>query len=249
LLIGDFAPKTWQKLSLLIILQFQGMLWLAWFLRSPHVAASTPFQNVISTLGQGRMDGNIGAWIFDCAFCTFALLLIPWNLHLARRVSHVSRLAGKVLMVIGFISLFGVACVAIFDEQPMGPVSRGVSQFMYGFGAATAFGGHTVGAIISWCVFASVYARTPRDAREVLHHPGKLLIAVFALLPPMVLLVVSPLPGHGDSWATGPLPEFMGLLPFWQWTLMLSLMFWLYAMARWYPDSFSGRPEGAPVSL
>jgi len=39
-------------------------------------------------------------------------------------------------------------------------------------------------------------------------------------------------------------PAFMQRIPFWQWSLMLSLMFWLYSMSRWYPDSL-GMAGGA----
>ncbi|MBI1320370.1 MAG: DUF998 domain-containing protein [Candidatus Hydrogenedens sp.] len=242
---GEFSPRAWQRLSLLLILQFQGMLWTAWFLRSPHVAESTPFRNVISTLGQGRMDGNTGAWMFDCAFCTFALLLIPWHLHLARRVSHVSKGVGKALVVVGFISLIGVACVAIFDEQQMGPVSKTVSQVMHGLGAITAFGGHCIGAFLSWYIFASIYARTPGDSRGLMAHPVKLLVSVLAMVPPLVLLCMPQLYEAGNHLTGAALPEFVWRLPFWQWSLMVTLMLWLYSMSRWYPDTLTPHPEPA----
>lgn len=240
---GDFSPRTWQKLSVLLIAQFQGMLWSAWLFRSPEVAASTPFRNMISTLGKGRMDGNWGAWIFLGCFCTFALLLIPWHLHLSRRVSHVSRAAGRALLIVGLISIVGVACVGIFDEHQMGPVSQNASRILHGFGAATAFGGHCVGAFVSWLVFASIYLRTPADRRDMMAHPAKLLVSVLALVPPLLLVTGVVIPQMNPAaWTTAP--EFMRRIPFWQWSLMLSLMFWLYSMSRWYPDSLGLHPAG-----
>lgn len=251
-LLGHFSPKTWQLMCVLLIIQFQGMLVLAWLFRSPHVAASTPFRNLISTLGQGRGDGNLGAWIFMSCFCTFALLLIPWHLHLARRVSYVSKTAARALGIIGLISLTGVACVGIFDEQAMGLVSRDVSRFMHGFGATTAFFGHCVGAFLSWCLFASVYARSSMDRRSEMPHPGKLLVSVLTLVSPLVLVVLLFNRDIRDSLLAkgwGPAPELMWQVPFWQWSLMLSLMFWLYSMGRWYPTSLAENQDASSTSV
>ena len=239
---GEISPPTWRVLSWLLILQFQGMLLLAWLFRSPHVSASTPFRDFISTLGQGRLDGNTGGWIFLGCFCLFALLLVPWHLHLANRVTPISTRAARALRIIGMVSLIGVACVGIFDEQRMGPVSIEISRFMHGFGAITAFGGHCIVAFLTWYLFAISYARSTHERRSGMSHPGKLLVSVVLLVLPLILVCALQLAEvrHLMAQELGAFtPDLMWRVPFWQWSLMLALMLWLFSMGLLYPRSFS----------
>ncbi len=236
--VGDVSPSTWRRLSLVLVGQFLGMLMLAWVLRSPDVAPSTPFRNVISTLGQGRGEGNGGAWIFCACFCTFAFLLIPWHLHLAREVWRVNRTVAGVLALVATVSMTGAACVGIFDEQAMGPISQHTSRVLHGFGAATAFGGHSVVVFVSWLVFATVYWRASEERRQAMPHPAKLLVSVLGLV--LVLVCFGVAPGYRQTaveagW--GPTAQLVFRHPFWQWSLMLALMNWLFSMSRWFPDS------------
>lgn len=239
--LGQFSPRTWQVLSILLIIQFQGMLALAWVFRDSSVSASTPFRNLISTLGQGRAEGNPGAWIFLCCFCLFALLLIPWHLNLATRVGRFHNSASTVLKAMGLLSLVGVACVGIFDERQMGPISQDLSRFMHGFGAVTAFGGHCVVAFLSWSILASYYRGASPEKRSLIGHPGKILVSVLLLVFPLILVCALQLPDLRKTLAQtigGPAPEIVWRIPFWQWSLMIALMCWLYSMGRWYPLHF-----------
>lgn len=240
LYLGDFSPKTWRRLSLILIVQFLGMLLLAWLVRSPNVSHSVPFQNVISTLGKGRAEHNLGAWVFLACFCTFGFLLVPWHLNVARKVWHVNRYLAGMLAVVGLVSAIGTACVGIFDEHAMGPVSEQVSRWMHGFGAASAFGGHSIGAFLTWLVFAAVYLRAPAARREQMAHPLKLLVSV--LLLGLVLICADRVPGYRQAaieqgWGDS-IPVVLRF-PFWQWSLMLALMHWLFAMHRWFPDTLA----------
>lgn len=243
---GKFSFRVWQVLSVLLIIQFQGMLVLAWLFRGSNVSESTPFRNMISTLGQGRLDGNPGAWIFLCCFCLFALLLIPWHLNLSHRVGRTNRSAAKALKAFGMLSLVGVACVGIFDERQMGPVSQDLSRFMHVFGAITAFGGHCVVAFLSWSILASFYRGANPEQRALIGHPGRILVSVLMLVLALLLLFALQIPDLGKTLARtvgSYAPEFVWRMPFWQWSLMIALMCWLYSMGRWYPAHFELEEE------
>ena len=70
---GGITPETWRRLSLVLMAQFLGMLMLAWVARSSEMSRSIPFQRAISSLGGGRHQGNVGAWVFLACFCIFHL--------------------------------------------------------------------------------------------------------------------------------------------------------------------------------
>lgn len=247
LYFGEFSSRTWRRLSLVLIAQFLGMLMLAWAARSPEVSHSVPFQNVISTLGKGRAESNPGAWIFLACFCIFAILLVPWHLNVARNVWRVNWILACVLALVGLVSAVGTACVGIFDEHAMGPISEQLSRQLHGFGALSAFGGHSVGAFLTWCVFAVVYARTPAAGRRQMAHPAKLLVPVAAL--GIVLVCAASVQSIRQTvidsgWGTSA--QIFLRYPFWQWSLMLALMQWLFAMHLWFPDSLAEAKEHNP---
>ncbi len=235
--LGAFSAGTWRWLSRGLVLQFLGMLMFAWLIRSPDIYRSTPFQNYISTLGVGRMSGNAGGWVFCACFCTFAALLVPWHAHIIREVWRVNRVVATFLIPLATMGIVGAAFVGIFDEAAMGPVSKPLSKLLHGIGSSCAFSGHVLGAFLGWPLFALVYKRASAERRVEMPHPCKLLVPVATLVLVVVWMAVvrEGFKFTADSgWS--PTAQFLLRGPFWQWSLMLALMFWLFGMSLWWPD-------------
>ena len=242
--LGEFAPGTWRWLCRVLVVQFVGMLMLAWIVRSPDMHRVTPFYNDVSTLGGGRMGGNAGAWLFSACFWLFAILLVPWHAHFIRVVWKANRVAAGVLIPLAVMGVVGAALVGTFDGAGVGPVfSRKVVLVLHGIGAVCAFSGHGFVAFVSWPLFALVYRDATVEQRRVMPHPGKLLVPVVTLALTVVGVAFSGFAllaagGRAFTEAGGwsPAAQFFMHFSFWEWSLTMALMFWLFGMSLWWPD-------------
>lgn len=243
--LGRFSPGAWRWLCRGLVVQFVGMLMLAWIVRSPESRSATPFYAYVSTLGVGRMGGNVGAWVFSACFWLFAFLLVPWHMHIIRVVWEANRAVAKILIVLAVMGVVGAFLVGTFDGAGMGPFfSRKVSLALHGTGAACAFSGHGFIAFVSWPLFARVYRSAAPERRREMPHPGKLLVPVVTLALTVVGVALS---GIAELAAKGgyaftemgewsPAARLFLGLPFWEWALTMALMFWLFGMSLWWPD-------------
>ncbi|HNT86288.1 MAG TPA: hypothetical protein PKL84_00355 [Candidatus Hydrogenedentes bacterium] len=240
---GEIAPGTWRWLCRALVVQFLGMLVMSWIVRSPEIHRATPFYHYVSILGVGRMGGNAGAWVFSACFWLFAILLVPWHTHIIRVVREANRGAAGVLIPLAVMGVVGAALVGTFDPGQMGPIPRKFTLVMHGIGAACAFSGHVFVAFLSWAVFALEYRSAAAERRQEMPHPGKLLVPVVILALTVVGVAFSGFAelaagGRAFTEAGGWSPAaqlFLGL-PFWEWSLTLALMFWLFGMSLWWPD-------------
>jgi hypothetical protein len=241
--LGEFAPGAWRWLCRALVVQFVGMLLLSWIFRSPDIHRATPFYYYVSLLGVGRMGGNAGAWVFSACFWLFALLLVPWHAHIIRVVREANPAAARVLIVLAVMGVAGAALVGTFDAAQMGPIPREFTLVMHGIGAACAFSGHAFVAFLSWPLFARIYRRAAAERGPEMSHPGKLLVPVVTLALTVAGVAFSGFAelaaeGHAFTEAGGcsPAAQLFLRLPFWEWSLTMALMFWLFAMSLWWPD-------------
>ena len=242
--LGSFSPGTWRWLSRGLVVQFVGMLMLAWIVRSPDIHRATPFYAYVSTLGVGRMQGNVGAWVFSACFWLFAFLLVPWHAHTIRGVCGANRVAVGILTLLAVMGVVGAALVGTFDGAGIGPVfSRKVSLALHGTGAVCAFSGHGFIAFLSWPLFARIYRSAAPERRREMPHPGKLLVPVMTLALTAVGIAFAGCAelaagGRAFTEAGGwsPAVQFFMSVAFWEWSLTMALMFWLFGMSLWWPD-------------
>ncbi|UYP45451.1 hypothetical protein NEF87_001736 [Candidatus Lokiarchaeum ossiferum] len=217
---GNFDHAFWKnRLCPVLIGQFLGTLLIAWALRPIWVDDSwryIPFQNYISGLGGGRMEGNIGAWVFLFGFCAFPIIGTGWNSYLYRQFSKVSKIYAAILWVTFELSMICVAFVGIFDGVWPNP---NISGFMHFIGATFSFMGHTISAVLVFIAISIIYWKTPSESRHM-HHPLKFALVIVELVG--VYLLFSAFGG-----------------PTWQWLIMLSLNVFLLAISRLFPEDLS----------
>ena len=222
--LGKFDHKFWKnRLCLFLIGEFIGTLLIAWALRPIWVDASwkyVPFINYISTLGWGRTEGNIGAWVFLVGFCLFPIIGTAWNSYLFQQFQKVNKIFAVFLWMIFEFSLINVAFVGIFDGAWPEP---GISGYMHGFGAMYSFLGHVVSATLLFLAIAVIYWRTPK-AERTMKHP----IYFFFVIAELIIVYL--------------LFDYYGGAT-WQWLIMLSLNVFLFAISRFFPEDIKqGRP-------
>ena len=217
--LGKYDNKFWKRLCLILIAEFLGTLLIAWALRPIWLDDSwkyVPFTQYISTLGAGRLEGNIGAWIFLIGFCVFPIIGTAWNSYLFQQFKKVGILGiifGALLWLIFEFSLINVAFVGIFDGLWPEP---GISGYMHGFGAMYSFLGHVVSATLLFIAMSFLYLRTPKENRTM-KHPLYFFLVIAELIA--VYLLFSTFGG-----------------PTWQWLIMLSLNVFLLAISMLFPD-------------
>jgi len=217
---GKFSHKFWSnRLCLLLVIEFLGTLFIAWALRPVWLGPEwqyTPFMNYISGLGQARMEGNIGAWVFMIGFCLFPVIGTAWNAYLFRRFyegNNLSKLYGLLLFIVFEFSLINVSFVGIFDG--VWPETE-LSWYMHGYGATYSFMGHVLSAMILFLGMTIIYWRLP-EKRDQIKNPIWFFLVIVELVGVYLLF-----------------RTFGG--PFWQWMIMLSLVFFLLAISRLFPD-------------
>ncbi|MCP4763944.1 MAG: hypothetical protein GY870_19385 [archaeon] len=218
LITGNFSHSFFKnKLSIILLTEFLGTLFIAWLLRPVWVSPDwfyTPFQEYISMLGYGRMMGNLGAWVFLVGFCLFTVIGSIWNLYIFQQFRKENLLYALLLAVCFEFSLICVSLVGIFDGAWPNP---GLSMAMHIFGAMYAFIGNVLSALILFIGISVVYIRNP-DKRGDLAHPWKFFLIIVELV--VVLMIFM---NYGD--------------PFWQWCIMLSLMTFIVANSLLFPGN------------
>jgi hypothetical protein len=217
--LGKFDHKFWKRLSLILIGEFIGTLLLAWVVRPIWLDASwqyVPFINYISTLGDGRLEGNIGAWVFLIGFSLFPIIGTAWNSYLFQQFKKMNKIFSGVLWVVFEFSMINVAFVGIFDGSWPNPE---LSGFMHWFGATFSFLGHVVSATLVFLAILIVYLRTPVEKRTMKH-------------PIWFFLVIVELIGVYMLFRT-----FGGSA--WQWLIMLSLNIFLFAIGMLFPEDIT----------
>ncbi|MHA1520053.1 MAG: hypothetical protein ACTSVZ_00550 [Promethearchaeota archaeon] len=218
--LGKFDHKFWKnRLCLILIGEFLVTLLIAWALRPIWLDDSwkyVPFSNYISTLGWGRTEGNIGAWIFLVGFCLFPIIGTSWNSYLFQQFKKVNKIFAGFLWLVFEFSLINVSFVGIFDGQWPEP---GISGYMHGFGAMYSFLGHVVSATLVFLAISVIYWRTPK-AERTMKHPITFFLVIAELI------VVYMLFNHygGSTW---------------QWLIMLSLNVFLFAISRLFPEDIT----------
>ncbi|MCP4761513.1 MAG: hypothetical protein GY870_07010 [archaeon] len=216
--LGKFEHKFWKtKLTPLIIGEFLGTLLVAWALRPIWIDASwfyTPFLRYISGLGGGRMEGNIGAWIFMIGFIIYPILGTAWNSYISRKFFEVQKAFGVLLWIVFELALWMVALVGIFDGS--WPESE-ISGFLHFIGATFSFMGHTVAAILILIGITVVYFKAPSENRNI-NHPYKFSLVVLELVS--VFLIFTNVGGT-----------------FWQWMIMLSIVIFAFSISKLYPET------------
>ncbi|MFX1258180.1 MAG: hypothetical protein ACFFAN_09995 [Promethearchaeota archaeon] len=217
---GNYSHDFWKKLSLILIVEFLGVLMIAWALRPVWVDSDwtyLPFNGYISGLGGGRLEGNVGAWVFMIGFIVFAILGTSWNAYLYQEYREISKFYAIFLSMVLEISLIAVAFVGIFDGNWPTP---NISGELHSRGSDVAFLGNTLAAVLGWIAIAYAYWKTSPENRREMAHPGKLLIMIVWLV--IAILIFT---------------EFGG--PFWQWILMLSLMNYIFWMNCFFPKTLN----------
>ncbi|QEE15723.1 hypothetical protein DSAG12_01550 [Promethearchaeum syntrophicum] len=214
--VGRYDNKFWKRLCLILIAEFLGTLLIAWALRPIWLEASwkyVPFTQYISTLGAGRLEGNIGAWIFLIGFCLFPIIGTAWNFYLFQQFKKVSKTFAFILWIVFEFSLINVAFVGIFDGLWPNPE---LSGFMHWFGATFSFLGHVVSATLVFLGITIIYLRTPKINRTM-KHPFYFSLVIVELIGVYLLF-----------------RTFGG--PTWQWLIMLSLNIFLLASSLLFPE-------------
>ena len=208
---------------MILIGEFIGTLLIAWALRPIWLDESwkyMPFSNYISTLGAGRMEGNIGAWIFLIGFCLFPIIGTAWNSYLYQQFKKVNKIYAIFLWLVFEFSLINVAFVGIFDGLWPNPE---LSGFMHWFGATFSFLGHVISATLLFLAMAIIYLRTPKENRTI-KHPIYFFLVIVELIGVYILFRI-----FGGST--------------WQWFIMLSLNVFLLAISRLFPEDIKqGQP-------
>jgi len=222
--LGKFDHKFWKnRLCLLLIGEFIGTLLIAWALRPIWLDESwkyIPFSNYISTLGAGRTEGNIGAWIFLIGFCLFPIIGTAWNSYLYQQFKKVNKIYAILLWLVFEFSLINVAFVGIFDGLWPEPE---ISGYMHGFGAMYSFLGHVISATLVFLAIAIIYWRTPKENRTM-KHPFYFFLVIAELIGVYMLF-----------------NHYGGTV--WQWLIMLSLNVFLFAISRLFPEDIKqGQP-------
>jgi len=216
---GKFDHKFWKRLSLYLIAEFIGTLMLAWAVRPIWVDTSwqyVPFANYISTLGFGRTEGNIGAWVFLIGFCLFPIIGTAWNSYLFQQFKKVNKIFAGFLWVVFEFSMVNVAFVGIFDGLWPNPE---LSGYMHGIGAMYSFMGHVISATLVFLAILVIYLRTPAERRNMKH-------------PILFFLVIVELVGVYLLFNTFGEPA-------WQWLIMLSLNIFLFAIGLLFPEDIT----------
>ncbi|MHA1561540.1 MAG: hypothetical protein ACTSPA_05390 [Promethearchaeota archaeon] len=220
--LGKFDHKFWKnKLCLILIGEFLGTLLLAWALRPIWLNENwkyLPFSNYISTLGDGRSEGNIGAWIFLVGFCLFPIIGTAWNSYMFQQFKKVNKIFAYFLWVVFEFSLMNVALVGIFDGKWPEPE---ISGYWHGFGAMYSFLGHVISATLVFIAIAIIYWRTPKTQRTM-NHPFYFFLVIAELIGVYMLFRY-----YGGST--------------WQWLIMLSLNVFLFAISRLFPEDINQR--------
>ncbi len=215
--LGKFDHKFWKnRLCLLLIGEFLGTLLLAWALRPIWLDENwkyMPFSYNISNLGWGRLDGNIGAWVFLVGFCLFPIIGTAWNSYLYQQFRKVNKLFAWFSWSVFEFSLICVALVGIFDEKWPEPE---ISGYWHVFGAIYAFLGNVVSATLVFFAIAIIFWRTPNEQRTM-KHPFYFFLVIAELIGVYMLY------------------DYFGG-PTWQWLLMLSLMVFIFAISRIFPE-------------
>lgn len=218
--LGNFSHSFWKnRLSPLLIVEFLGTLLIAWALRPVWLDESWiyfPFKFAISGLGIGRMEGNIGAWIFVFGFCLLPLLGTVWNNYIYKRFAPLSKWFAGLLWFTLETSMICVSFVGIFDGT--WPTQK-ISGFMHSFGATSAWFGFTISAILVFLAIMIIYWKTPSESRQISH-------------PIIFFLVVGELVGVFITFR-------IIRTSFWQWMLMLSLMVFIFVISRFLPENLS----------
>ncbi len=221
--LGKFSHKFWKnRLCLGLIAEFIGTLLIAWAVRPIWIDNSwryIPFKEYISMLGWHRGSENIGAWIFMIGFCLFPIIGTAWNSYLARqfaKVSIISKIFGILLWIVFELSMIMVAFVGIFDGLFPNPA---VSGYMHMIGAIYSFLGHTISAVMLFVAISLIYFTTPKDDRkQSMRHPIWFFMVIVELVTVYMIF-----------------DTFGGA--FWQWMIMLSLVFFLFAISRIFPEN------------
>lgn len=217
--LGIYDNKFWRRLCLILIAEFLGTLLIAWALRPIWTDDSwkyVPFTQYISTLGAGRLEGNVGAWIFLVGFCLFPIIGTAWNSYLYQQFKKVSKIFAVLLWIVFEFSLINVAFVGIFDGLWPEP---GISGHMHGFGAMYSFLGHVLSATLLFFAMVFIYWRTPKENRTM-KHPFYFFLVIAELIGVYLLY-----------------RAFGG--PTWQWLIMLSLNVFLLAISLLFPEDIT----------
>ncbi|NPE09056.1 MAG: hypothetical protein GNW80_12300 [Asgard group archaeon] len=216
--LGNFSHEFWKnRVSPLIIIEFLGTLMIAWALRPVWLGEEWiyfPFKFHISGLGNGRMEGNIGAWIFVLGFCLLPLLGTVWSNFIYKQFAKISKVFAVILWIHLEFSMICVAFVGIFDG--IWPTQK-ISGFMHSFGATFSFLGFTIAAVLVFIVMLIIFWKIPSESRQVLHQVMFFLVIVELVGVYIIFRIIG--------------------TAFWQWTLMLSLMLFIFIISRFFPEN------------
>jgi len=221
--LGKYDHKFWNRLCLILIGEFIGTLLIAWALRPIWLDDSwkyIPFTQYISTLGAGRLEGNIGAWVFLIGFCLFPIIGTAWNSYLYQQFKKVSKIFAFLLWIVFEFSLINVSFVGIFDGLWPNPE---LSGFMHWFGATFSFLGHVISATLLFLAMTIIYLRTPKENRTM-KHPIYFFLVIVELIGVYILF-----------------RTFGG--PTWQLLIMLSLNVFLLAISKLFPEDIKQGQE------
>lgn len=215
---------------------FLGTLLIAWVLRPVWADSSwiyIPFTQFISGLGNGRMLGNIGAWVFMIGFVMFAIIGTAWNAYLFRQLRKINKHYARFLAFIFEISMISVALVGIFDGIFPEPWISGLLHIV---GALVAFYGHTIAAVLMMIPLAYAYWKAQPEKRQMAH-PIKLCVVVVLLSVCLTIYMeISNIRNAITTPDADEIVQFFLTNPFWQWVTMLSLMNLLFWMGRLFPE-------------
>ncbi len=185
----------------------------------------TPLTNHVSDMG-GIANNPSVWWFFDSSIITIGILMIPHFVYLYRRLMPTAKWLTRLAMFCGVVGCIGFSVLGMFPQDIETP---------HDWAANFAFGG--LGAAAFFTMFVLLRKKWVRatwpswKAFLVLYGPLFVTITFVIMMPNL-----DPIAGMDPRWFTWP--------P-WQWTALLSVLYWIIIVAIIVPDL----PKKQPVPL
>jgi len=217
-IVRGTAPKKHHlnAMLLLSIIYFIGIVISISFY--PNQAYS-PLSNYISDMGSIAYN-PVAWWVFNLTEVFLGILMIPHFLYLYRRLLPTARLLTRLALISGIAGCIGFSWIGIIPED---------FQLPHSVGAILAFAGFTTSALFTMLVFIrKIWLKSrwpsPRDF-WILYGPLCVTLPLVFIMPNLAPLVSSL-----------PLDLRWFTIPIWEWTFMVSLMYWIISVAIITPD-------------
>ncbi len=189
----------------------------------------TPLNNHVSDMGGIARNPTVW-WFFDASIIGIGILMIPQFVYLYRRLMPTTKWLTRLAMICGVVGCIGFSVLGMFPQDIPDP---------HDIAADLAFGGLGLAAFLTMFILLR-----KKWVRESWPSWKAFLLVYGPLYITITLIIVMP---NLDPVA-GIDPRWFSWTP-WQWTALLSVLYWLVIITFITPDLPPGHLKASPNSL